>query len=159
MKDLKNTLLEALSNTWLFERAYSRQNYLHQIMGLNKQIVENWCLIKYCNLYDVENYNRLHWSKELIAHMENLCNCQLKKGLDKLKTTEYGFIYQAELDDDETVYKLLYRKWKDENLPEYTRKIVAIAFVDELPKLCKLIAGNSVEDVENYVYNEINDTL
>ena len=89
MKDLKNFILETISNTWLFEMAYSRQNYLHQIMGLNKQIVENWCLVKYCNLYDEENYNRLHWSKELIAHMENLCNCQLKKGLDKLKTTEY----------------------------------------------------------------------
>ena len=97
-------------------------------MGLNKQIVENWCLVKYCNLYDEENYNRLHWSKELIAHMENLCNCQLKKGLDKLKTTEYGFIYQAELDDEDVVYKKLYRKWKDEDLPEYARKIVAKKF-------------------------------
>ena len=47
MKDLKNFILETISNTWLFEMAYSRQNYLHQIMSLNKQIVDNWCLIKY----------------------------------------------------------------------------------------------------------------
>lgn len=159
MKYLKDFILEAVSNTWLFEMAYSRQNYLHQIMGLNKQIVENWCLIKYCNLYDEENYNRLHWSKELIAHMENLCNCQLKKGLDKLKTTEYGFIYQAELDDEDVVYKMLYRKWKDEDLPEYARKIVAKKFTEELSKLCTLIANGSVEDIENYVYKEIDELL
>ena len=147
MKDLKNFILETISNTWLFEMAYSRQNYLHQIMSLNKQIVENWCLIKYCNLYDEENYNRLHWSKELIAH--------IKKGLDKLKTTEYGFIYQAELDNEDIVYKMLYRKWKDENLPEYARKIVAKKFTEELSKLCMLIANSSAEDIENYVYKEI----
>ena len=87
--------------------------------------------------------------------MENLHDCTLKKGLDKLKATEYGFIYQAELDDDEVVYKLLYRKWKNENLPQQSRKNVSKLFVNELPKICKLIANGSVEEIENYVYNEI----
>ena len=159
MKDLKNTILEALSNTWLFEMVYSRQDYLYRIMGLTKQIVENWCLIKYCNLYDIENCNRLHWSKELIAHLENLCDCNLKKGLNKLKTTEYALIYKAELDDKDVVYKLLYRKWKDENLPDYTKSVVAKAFSKEVLKICKLIANNSIEDIEKYVYEEIDDLL
>ena len=76
MRDLKNYIFETISNTWLFEMAYNRQEYLYRIMGLNKQIVENWCLVKYCNLYDEENKNRLHWSSELIAHLENLYDCK-----------------------------------------------------------------------------------
>ena len=155
MKTILELLVESLSKTKIFEMAYSRHDYLYRIMCLNKQIVENWCLIKYCNLDDIENYNRLHWSNELISHMENLCDCSLKKGLNKLKVTEYGFIYQAELDDDEVVYKLLYRKWKNENLPQQSRKNVSKLFVNELPKICKLIADGSVEEIENYVYNEL----
>ena len=64
MKTILELLVESLSKTKIFEMAYSRQDYLHRIMGLNKQIVENWCLVKYCNLDDIENYNRLHWSNK-----------------------------------------------------------------------------------------------
>lgn len=155
MRDLKNYIFEAISNTWLFEMAYNRQEYLYRIMGLNKQIVENWCLVKYCNLYDEENENRLHWSSELIAHLENLYDCKLKKGLNKIKTTEFGLVDKAELDDDEVVYKLLYRKWKKEGLPEETKIEVSKEFTKAIPTICKLVSGNNPEDIENYVYNEI----
>lgn len=155
MKEFKNILLEAISRTTIFEMAYSRQDYLYRIIGLHKQIVENWCLIKYCNLYDVENYNRLHWSKELIAHLENLYDCKLSKGIDKLKTTHFGLEYKAELDDEDVICKLLYRKWKDENLPENTKHAIAKEFVRALPKICEIISGKDPEKIENYVYKEI----
>ena len=51
---LKNYILEAISNTHLFEMADSRQDYLADIRGLRFQILENWCLIKYCNMFDKE---------------------------------------------------------------------------------------------------------
>lgn len=155
MKDLKNILLESISKMKIFEMVYSRQDYLHRIMGLNKQIVENWCLIKYCNLYDEENYNRLHWSKELIAHLENLYDCKLNKSLNKLKTTQYGFFDKAELDDEDVVTKLLYRKWKDEKLPDNVKSVVAKEFVNAVHYICELVSGNNPEEIENYVYKEI----
>ena len=52
-------------------------------------------------------------------------------------------------------HKLLYRKWKNENLPQQSRKNVSKLFVNELTKICKLIADGSVEEIENYVYNEL----
>lgn len=54
MMDLKNYILEAISNTYLFEMAYSREKYIDRLMGLDMQILENWCLIKYCNMFDKE---------------------------------------------------------------------------------------------------------
>ena len=124
-------------------------------MGLNKQIVENWCLIKYCNLYDEENYNRLHWSRELITHLENLYDCKLTKGIDKLKTTQYGFFDKAELDDEDTIIKMLYRKWKDENLPNDVKPIIAKEFVKAIPYICIIVSSRDIEEIETYVYNKI----
>lgn len=155
MKDIKNYILEAISNTWLFEMAYSRQDYLRNISGLCYQIVENWCLVKYCNLCDEENYNRLHWSNELVAHLENLRRCQLKSGLSKYKTTKFGFIEIAELDDVDVVDDILELKWDNEKLPGDKRKIISNEFVNSLPKLFELISGKSAIDIKNYVYNEI----
>lgn len=155
MKDIKNYVLEALSQTWIFEMAYSRQDYLYRIMNLNKQIVENWCLVKYCNLYDEENYNRLHWSNELISHLNNLYDCKLKKGLNKYNTTEFGLIEKAELDDIDVVKDLLYHKWRLEKLPDNTKSHIAKEFIKSLPKLCSLISGKNNKDIYNYVYNEI----
>ena len=155
IKDIKNYILEALSQTWIFEMAYSRQDYLRNISGLCYQIVENWCLIKYCNLYDEVNYNRLHWSNELIAHLENLRRCQLKSGLDKYKTTKFGFVENAELDNIDIVDDVLELKWDNEKLPNDTKRIIAKEFIDALPKLFELISGKSVINIKNYVYNEI----
>lgn len=155
MIDFKNYILEKISNTYLFEMAYSRQDYLRNISNLCYQIVENWCLIKYCNLYDEENYNRLHWCKELTAHLENLRRCQLKSGLNKIKTTEYGLIEKAELNNEYIVDDILTIKWDDEKLPNNKRKIVAKEFTIALPILIKLVSGSSANDIKNYVYNEI----
>ena len=155
MKNLQEFILETISNTWLFEMADSRQSYLSEIRGLRYQILDNWCLIKYCNMYDEENYNRLHWCSELYAHLDNLWRTTLKKGLNKLKTTEYGFIDTAEFDDIDTVIRLLERKWKIEKLPQETLKPVAEEFVKALPRICKMISDRKGENIYDYVYNEI----
>lgn len=155
MKSLQEVILEAISNTWLFEMAYSREKYIDRLMGIDRQIVENWCLIKYCNMYDEENYNRLHWSKELISHLTNACNCKLKKGLNKLKTTNYVFVELNELDDLNTVDIWIEHKWDVENLPDDKRLVVANEFVKALPKLCQLMATGTYNSIKQYVYNEI----
>lgn len=155
MKALQEFILETISNTWLFEMAYSREKYIERLMGLDTQIVDNWCLIKYCNMYDEENWNRLHWSQELLAHMTNAWECKLKKGLDKMRTTKHVFITMNELDDVNNVYGWIERKWDTENIPEHTRIIIAKEFVKALPKICQLISGKSYGDIKNYVYNEI----
>ena len=155
MKNLQEFILEAISNTWLFEMAYSREKYIDRLMGLDNQIVENWCLIKYCNMFDEEHWDRLHWSKELLAHMANANECKLKKGLNKLNTTNYVFITLNELNNVDTVDLWLERKWDTEQLPDDKRKIVAAEFVKALPKICQLIAGNSYNDIKKYIYNEI----
>lgn len=155
MKDIKNCILEKLSNTYLFEMADSRQDYLAEIMAIRYQILDNWCLIKYCNLYDEENYNRLHWCSELYAHLDRLWRVSLKRGLNKLKTTEYGFIDKAEFDDVDEIVVLLKRKWKVEKLPIDKLEYIAEEFTKALPRICKMVSDRHGEDIYDYVYNEI----
>lgn len=153
--DLKNYILEKISESAIFEMADSRQDYLADIRGLRFQILENWCLIRYCNLYDEENYNRLHWSKELCAHLYNLWKVSLKKGLDKLKITEYGFYEKSEFDDIDVIMRILEQKWKIEKLPINVLYSIANDFINELPKICKIISDHNGKYIYDYVHNEI----
>ena len=156
MKTITEFLVEKLSKTKIFEMAHSRENYLRNVEGLTHQIVHNWCLIKYCNMFDEENYNRLHWSKELIAHIENLRIMKLKGSLNKLRVTQQSFIENSELDDENTIIDILEYKWFDEGLSKESMKTVAKEFTKALKTLCELIATNkSFDDVKEYVYNNI----
>ena len=155
MRTLTEVLLDALTSTKIFEMAYSRDQFIKNASYRATQIVQNWCLIKYCNLYDEENYNRLHWSKELLSHLEDLRIQKLKGGINKLRTTRYALIDCAELNDAQMIKDVLENKWKDENLPWDIVDTLANAFVNDLNKICELIANKSNGDLRNYVYNEI----
>ena len=152
---LNESLAEWLSTTQIFEMAYSRESYLRNISGLVPQIVENWCLVKYCYMYDTENYNIMHWSKELITHMENLRVQKLKGNLNKLRITKQALIEYAELTDPYTVLDIIENKWVDENLPMHLMNDVAREFVNSVETLCKLISNGSNGDIRNYVYKNI----
>lgn len=152
---LNESLAEWLSTTQIFEMAYSRESYLRNISGLVPQIVENWCLVKYCYKYDPENYNILHWSKELIAHMENLRVQKLKGNLNKLRITKQALIEYAELTDIYTVLDIIENKWIDEDLPKDCMQDIANEFVEAVETICKLISNGSNGDIRNYVYKNV----
>ena len=81
MLNIKEYILEKLQNTLVFEMAYSRKELKNSFDGILDQIIENWCLVKYCSLYDEQNINKNHWANELTAHMYNILKRQLKNGL------------------------------------------------------------------------------
>lgn len=155
MKTLKEILVEALSNTYIFEMAYTREQFIRNASSRAIQIVQNWCLVKYCNLYDEENYNRLHWSKELITHLEDLRLQKLKGGLNKLKTTKYALIDCAELDKPQMIKDMLESKWIDENLPHKVIDELSVEFTKDIVKICDIISNKSHGELRKYVYEEI----
>ena len=58
MLNIKEYILEKLQNTLVFEMAYSRKELKTIFDDILDQIIENWCLVKYCLLYDVQNKNK-----------------------------------------------------------------------------------------------------
>ena len=136
--------------------AYDRKSYTDKLFHLRYQLVENWCLIKYCNLYDEENYNRLHWCRELLSHMSNLQKMDLKKRVDKYRATIQELIEKAELDDEDVVYQYCLQKWDEEGLPKKYLKTISKELANNIEYICELISEPmNYEKLKNYVYNEI----
>lgn len=55
----------------LYEYAVRRSEFVYRVSSLLPQIIENWCLIRYCTLTGRER-TKEHWKTELNAHMSNI---------------------------------------------------------------------------------------
>lgn len=59
---VKETLTRVLQEKPLLtEMALPRKTYKERIRGLSCQLLENWCLVRYCSLIGQEQYKK-HWS-------------------------------------------------------------------------------------------------
>jgi hypothetical protein len=106
-------LIEQLSKTHIFEMAYSREQYIDNIDDIADQIVENWCLIHYCTLYDKDNKNKAHWKQELKSYCKKLLRSVVK--VNKLKATQDAMIEMLELDNQKIVEVTIADKFEKEN--------------------------------------------
>ena len=114
MNYLKEYLVTALASTKLFEMAYSREKYIDKVNDLSRQIVENWCLIRYCTKYDTGNTNKNHWKTELLAHCDALYQMFVKT--DKKTATKTALIGNDELNTPKHIAELLQMKFNKEHL-------------------------------------------
>lgn len=113
MNKLTEYLIEQLSKTHIFEMAYSREQYIDNIDDIADQIVENWCLIRYCTLYDKDNKNKAHWKQELKSYCKKLLRSVVK--VNKLKATQDAMIEMLELDNQKIVEVTIADKFEKEN--------------------------------------------
>ena len=65
------------------EMAVPLKTYRARVDGLRFQLVENWCLCKWCQLFNPECENFAHWITELKACIDNLKFLDIKNGIDK----------------------------------------------------------------------------
>lgn len=148
MLNIKEYILEKLQNTLVFEMVYSRKELKNSFDGILDQIIENWCLVKYCSLYDINNINRNHWTNELTAHMYNILKRQLKNGgedakLQLLKSVTYEQkVYTTAL----AIKKCIRFKFKKENIQIHNE--VCSACIEDLETILNLISKKDTE--ENY---------
>ena len=105
-------------------------------------------------MYDEENYNRLHWSKELIAHLGTLQRQKIKGGLDKERATREVLIEREEINDIETVNLIIINKFEDEHI-DINLTEISTEFVKQLDRIIYIITKSNPIDIRNYVYNEI----
>ena len=148
MTTIKEYILEKLQNTLIFDMAYSRKELKNSFDSILDQIIENWCLVKYCSLYDTRNINRNHWTNELTAHMYNILKRQLKNGaedakLQLLKSVAYD---QKEYTTAAAIKKCIRLKFKKENI-QITNELCS-ACIEDLETILELISKRDIE--ENY---------
>ena len=67
------------------EMAVPLKSYKARVDGLRFQLVENWCLCKWCQEFAPECENFVHWIGELKACINNLKFLDIKMELTKEK--------------------------------------------------------------------------
>lgn len=157
-------LIEKLNGTQLFEIAYSTKQIRSWITSGNlSQIVQNWCLVRYCTLYDRNSIYKKEWSKQLYAKIRDLQKIYVKG--DKHKIIETCLIKEAEINKKRAVENHLIDKWFDEKLPiDVKFDWVVSDFIEELPTIIDYLSVNmssekstkdSITELKDYCYNKI----
>ena len=125
--------------------------------GILKQIVQNWCLVRYCLLEPkFVTTCRNHWVSELRAIAVEISSyklCKDNKRRDKKReVTRKIIIDYFEFDDIETVTSVIHPKFYDENIRNYEdEKFVAIQFIKELDVIIDMITSGAKDDIDAYI--------
>ena len=105
--------------------------FIRDIEGLKFQIIQNWCLCKWCQLFDPANENFNHWKEELASHLLQLQNSKLKCKISKKKQLKRYFIEYYEYNDKVVVVGAIRDKFYRENIID---KLQIDAVADEFSK-------------------------
>ena len=155
MKNIKEYLLEAIQNTYIFEMAYDRKELKKMVEGLFDQIIENWCLIKYCSLYDPTNTNSNHWRVELRSHIYNIHKMKLKGGNESTKSNLIkDIVYdKKEICTSKDISKIIRIKFRTEGLQ--IKSDICNECIEELPFIIELLASKETEENIDKIYDYI----
>ena len=156
MNTLTEFLVKSFQKTNLFEMAHDRSKYQEIVDGIAFQLLENWCLIRYCKIENPNCRCKEHWKTELRGHLMKLIRTKIK--MDKRKAIEEVLIKWNEFINKDHVYDCLAYKWKEEKLDinsKYTEEIVNDFVEYGLYEMIDLICMKNctVNDLDNYIYN------
>ncbi|MCF0210941.1 MAG: hypothetical protein HUK18_06510 [Bacteroidales bacterium] len=135
----------------LNEMAVPLKGYRARVDGLRFQLVENWCLCKWCQIYHPKCGNFAYWKSELKACMENLKFLEIKGGIDKKNTLKRMLVDDYDYDDPSMIIMIIRTKFNREKILDNTqREHVASKFADNIHGLINAISLSSVY-VDDYI--------
>ena len=135
------------------EMAVPLKDYRARVDGLRFQLVENWCLCKWCQLFNPECENFAHWVTELKACIDNLKFLDIKNGIDKRRTLTRMLVTDYDYNDANMIERIIRGKFVRENITDNTQKIqVCTTFADNINELINAISMVSI-DSDEYIQN------
>lgn len=135
------------------EMAVPLKTYRARVDGLRFQLVENWCLCKWCQLFNPECENFAHWITELKACIDNLKFVDIKNGIDKRKTLIKMLVTDYDYDNANMIERIIRGKFVRENLTDNVQKVQACtAFADNIMGLIDAISMETI-DSDEYIQN------
>lgn len=150
IKRISEIVNESVSDTIkrigiITEMAIPLKKYKERVDGLRFQLVENWCLCKYCQLFDVTNLNFKHWLNELKASIDNLKFLNIKDGINKEKTLKNMFISDYDYKDCNMIRRIMAGKFKKENILDTEKKEeVCLAFTNDVDNIINTISNDDI---------------
>ena len=135
------------------EMAVPLKDYRARVDGLRFQLVENWCLCKWCQLFNPECENFAHWVTELKTCIDNLKFLDIKNNIDKRKTLIKMLVKDYDYDNANMIERIIRGKFVRENITNNTQKVqVCIEFADNINELINAISIEAI-DSDEYIQN------
>lgn len=159
MKSLYEYGLELMSRMPINEMAYERKQLLDWLQYHVKLICQNWCLVRYCSVFDPKNQNKKHWSTELQALIIEYAEMRTK--LDKRKIAKTGFIDQPETYDYTQILAYIGEKFQKEHIDLVRTEYIAKDLTKHLNEIVDLLGiqkfryPNDDNKIKDYCYNKI----
>ena len=147
---MKN-LLEYVEESTILEMSLNLSKFKDLLYNLSKQIIENWCLVKWCDMHPDELTSkrlRSHWSTELKAYMFRISEEKLKSGR-KDKVIKNEWIDHFELNDKDNITNIIRNKFNKEGLEKYIN-IISKECAKSANDICNVLSGNK-DDIESYI--------
>lgn len=147
---MKN-LSEFLKNFYITEMAIKLGEFRNNSEGIINQIIENWCLVRWCDMYQDELTSkrlRNHWATELINHMLRINNIKLK-GSRKDKALHNLVIKTLEYNDWIEIAKVIRNKFNEEGLENYVT-ITSEECANNIKNICNILCSNE-NTIKEYV--------
>jgi len=135
------------------EYAIPLKGYRARVDGLRFQLVENWCLCKWCQLLNPECENFAHWMTELKACIDNLKFIDIKNGINKRRTLLRMLINDYDYNNPNMIERIIRGKFVIENINDNNQKIrVCTEFADNINDLIDVISIDAI-DTNEYLEN------
>ena len=142
---------EFLKNFYITEMAIKLGEFRNNSEGIINQIIENWCLVKWCDMYPNELTSkrlRNHWALELINHMLRINNIKLK-GSRKDKALHNLVIKTLEYNDWIEIAKIIRNKFEKERLEKYIN-IISEECANNIENICNILCSDE-NTIKEYV--------
>lgn len=134
----------------LNEMAISLKEFIVDIDGVKYELARNWCLCKWCQLFDHENINFNHWKEELKIYIDRLSLTKLKNKMGKKKHLTNMLVNKHEFNDYTMVLDVIASKFTKEHIMNVSqREVVAKAFANSINQLIDAIVSKL--DSQTYV--------
>ena len=170
MKTLKNKISESRLNEIVKETIKNELNsfdlinemavplkiYKKRVDGLRFQLVENWCLCKWCQLFNPQYENFTHWVTELKACINNLKFLDIKNGIDKRRTLITMLVNDYDYNNSNMIERIVRSKFSKEHINDENQKAhICSEFADNINNLIDAISIDAI-DSDEYIEKTFN---
>ena len=136
--------------------AVSLKAYKARIDEFRFQLVENWYLCKYCQLFKADCENFAYWIKELKNCIDNLKFLDINNGISKRKVLTRMLVKEYDYNNANMIERIVRDKFVTENISDNNQKVrVCIEFTDNINGLIDAISSNEIESGE-YILKTFN---
>lgn len=140
------SLTKYLYESYITEMALDVSDYKNKLLDRAEQIIQNWCLVYYCNHYDKNNINIKHWKTELKAQLSFFYNKKIKvpNRVDKIKDI---FINKLELNTYSGIALMVHDKLKSENISENIINSIINDTINNIKDICELVNNSNKDNI------------